>query len=339
MAEAHFAGRDGDFMGSDGAPLQRVIHLAGAAISIGLIAGLCLWGYRLAVRDVTGVPVVRAMEGPMRVAPDNPGGEVMAHQGLAVNEVAAEGSASGLAERVVLAPRPVDLAAEDAPGAFAAPSAPASTRAEATAGLTLAAAAPAAVPPAGTAAETAAAPAAPQDTADLIDALVTSVVEEGISGTEDLAGTLDPSGGDTLDGRPDVAVLTLAAAAPRVAGPTLRPMPRPARLAAAAPPAAEPAAARASLPEIDPATLAPGTRLVQLGAFDTAEDAHAEWGKLFARFGDLMQDKAPVVEPAQSGGRAFFRLRAHGFAGEEDARRFCAALLAEEAACIPVAQR
>ena len=46
-----------------------------------------------------------------------------------------------------------------------------------------------------------------------------------------------------------------------------------------------------------------------------------------------------VVQSAQSGGRTFYRLRAHGFAGEDDARRFCAALLAENAACIPVAQR
>lgn len=320
MAEAHYAGRDDGFMVPAGAQVQRLIHLAGAAISVGLIVGLCLWGYRLAVRDVTGVPVVRAMEGPMRVAPDNPGGEVMAHQGLAVNEVAAEGTAAGLAERVVLAPRPVDLTAEDAPGAFAAPAAPASTRAEAVAGLAIAAAEPAAEP----------APVPPQDTASLIDAVVTSVVQEAVTEATDVAGTLDVT--------PEVALLTRPATVP---GPSLRPAPRPARLSASdAAATAEPAAAvAASLPEIDPATLAAGTRLVQLGAFDTAEEARAEWGKLYARFGDLMRDKAPVVEPAQSGGRAFFRLRAHGFGGEEDARRFCSALLAEEAACIPVAQR
>lgn len=314
MAEAHFAGRDDGFMAPAGAPLQRLVHLAGATISVGLIVGLCLWGYQLAMRDVAGVPVVRAMEGPMRVAPDNPGGEVMAHQGLAVNEVAAEGTAAGLAERVVLAPRPVDLTAEDAPGAFAAPAAPASTRAEAAAGLDIAAAPPA---------------APPQDTASLIDAVVTSVVQEAVAESEDVAGTLDVT--------PEVALLTRPATVP---GPGLRPAPRPARLSASDVPAsAEPAAAIAALPEIDPATLSAGTRLVQLGAFDTAAEARAEWSRLFARFGDLMRDKAPVVEPAQSGGRAFFRLRAHGFGGEEEARRFCSALLAEEAACIPVAQR
>jgi hypothetical protein len=46
-----------------------------------------------------------------------------------------------------------------------------------------------------------------------------------------------------------------------------------------------------------------------------------------------------VIEAAQSGGRTFYRLRAHGFATDEDARRFCAALKAEETDCIPVAQK
>ena len=61
--------------------------------------------------------------------------------------------------------------------------------------------------------------------------------------------------------------------------------------------------------------------------------------KLQSRFGDLIATKSMVVQSAQSGGRTFYRLRAHGFTGEDDARRFCAALLAENAACIPVAQR
>ena len=47
-------------------PAGRMVHLAGAAWSIALILGLVVWGYKLAVRDVTGVPVMRAMAGPMR---------------------------------------------------------------------------------------------------------------------------------------------------------------------------------------------------------------------------------------------------------------------------------
>jgi len=91
--------------------------------------------------------------------------------------------------------------------------------------------------------------------------------------------------------------------------------------------------------EIDPATLAIGTRLVQLGAFDDEAGARTEWARLQTKFGDLMADKSLVIQAAQSGGRTFYRLRAHGFAGEDDARRFCAALVAENAPCIPAAHR
>ncbi len=78
--------------------------MLGAAASVALIAGLGWWGYDLAMRDARGVPVVRALEGPMRVAPEDPGGEVVDHQGLSVNNVAAVGAAAPPPDRLVLAP-------------------------------------------------------------------------------------------------------------------------------------------------------------------------------------------------------------------------------------------
>jgi hypothetical protein len=89
------------------------MNYAGAALSLALIVGVSLWGYKLIMRDVSGIPVVRAMEGDMRVLPDNPGGAVALHTGLAVNEVAAMGEAGGLEDRLVLAPRTSGLAQED----------------------------------------------------------------------------------------------------------------------------------------------------------------------------------------------------------------------------------
>jgi hypothetical protein len=73
---------------------QRVVNGAGALTSVVLVLGLAVWGYRLAVRDVTGVPVIRALEGPARSAPADPGGELAAHQGLSVNAVTADGTAA-----------------------------------------------------------------------------------------------------------------------------------------------------------------------------------------------------------------------------------------------------
>jgi hypothetical protein len=79
--------------------------------------------------------------------------------------------------------------------------------------------------------------------------------------------------------------------------------------------------------------------MVQLGAFDDEAGARAEWASLQQRFGDLIAPKALVLQEAQSGGRSFVRLRALGFEDEADARRFCSALLAENATCIPVTHR
>ena len=98
---------------------RRWMHIAGAASSIALILGLGLWGYRLAVRDVTGVPVMRAMAGAMRIAPADPGGQQALNQGLTVNAVAAMGSAIPQAEQITLAPAAAELSAEDAPPAAA----------------------------------------------------------------------------------------------------------------------------------------------------------------------------------------------------------------------------
>ena len=95
---------------------QRLVQMAGAASSVALVVALGLWGYRLAVRDIAGVPVIRALEGPARVAPEDPGGAIADHQGLAVNDVVAEGAAAPPAERLVLAPKPVELTLEDGPG-------------------------------------------------------------------------------------------------------------------------------------------------------------------------------------------------------------------------------
>ena len=91
----------------------KMINAAGAVVSLALIAGIGVWGYKLVMRDVTGIPVVKALEGPMRVMPDNPGGEIAPNAGLSVNAVAAEGEAAPPEDLLVLAPRVVQLTDED----------------------------------------------------------------------------------------------------------------------------------------------------------------------------------------------------------------------------------
>lgn len=105
---------DEGFTPSVGTPrITNLMNYAGAAVSLMLIVGVSIWGYQLIMRDVSGIPVVRAMEGDMRVLPENPGGTVAVNTGLAVNEVAAMGEAGGPEDRLLLAPRTSGLAQED----------------------------------------------------------------------------------------------------------------------------------------------------------------------------------------------------------------------------------
>lgn len=310
-----------------GSRLGRYVNMGGALGSVALVVGLGLWGYELAVRDVSGIPVIRALQDPMRVAPETPGGEVISHSGLSVNAVAASGGVVPAAELIVLAPRPVDLSPEDTPGIAGLEAPPPLDGAEVPVedGLEIA---------------TLLELAPPVDQREAVARALAEALdldETPIAPVEDAV----PDGAVNAAFLPDEG---LAMDAPLGAA-AKRPQRRPgAEAAVATLEAVEPTAAEApaSVPlagEVDPASIAAGTRLAQLGAFDTAEAARAEWAKLQARFGELLADKAPVVQSAQSGGRTFHRLRAAGFASEADTRRFCSALAAENATCIAVAQR
>ena len=49
-----------------------LINVLGGVISLGLIIGVLVWGYQLFARDVSDVPVVVALDGPMRTQPEDP---------------------------------------------------------------------------------------------------------------------------------------------------------------------------------------------------------------------------------------------------------------------------
>lgn len=87
----------------------------GGVASIALILGVSVWTYKLGQRDAREVPVVAALEGPARVAPENAGGLQVAHQGHAVNTVLEGRGVEQVASAVRVAPADNDLTAEDAP--------------------------------------------------------------------------------------------------------------------------------------------------------------------------------------------------------------------------------
>lgn len=423
------------------AKARLALWAGGGLLSLALIGGVGVWGYKLVLREVMGLPVVAAEGGPMRVLPADPQGEVVPSQGLAVNAIPGAGTVAPPSDVLVLAPQAPGLADEDMevvqsmaeadevvpaphpivsavasdplalveagtepaappsapaetpmtpaeviamadsvaaapPAAAASPVAPAATPAAAPAPVatvaTVAAApapvatlpAPAASTPAATvmAAPIAAAPApfalaaptaaAPVEAATLATAPTTppavpapeaapavAVIPATVPG---VAAALRPpvrptalaAPMATLTVRPaDVATLTVSAApAPSAAAPVVEATAAPVPQALAPEAPAQPAAPSAALTTDLPA----GTNLVQLGAFDSAEIAAAEWDRLQGAFGPFLGDKQRVIQETQSNGRTFYRLRATGFPDRSAATALCAALTAEDAACIPV---
>lgn len=270
----------------------------GAVLSLALLISGGVWTWNMMQRDVSGVPVVRALEGPMRVAPDDPGGAQAAHQGLSVTELAADGP-SDIPNEIVLAPPPLDLTRD-------APQDPDASR-------------PARAPSGSSEAEE-----------QLIE------ISLPLSDTER---TVAPEPLGLV--QPNRLAVTRSP----------RPTPRGAQDRAAAPvPDGNDTALAASIAntvaadlarsdggvDVDPSSIGPGTRLVQLGTYDSAAAARSAWGRLSQRFDPLLDDRGRVIEAAHSGGSVFYRLRAHGFSDERDARRFCAALIDQNMDCIPV---
>lgn len=336
---------DGAFEAPASGKVASMANWAGAAVSLALVAGIGIWGYRVMARDVSGIPVVQAMSGPMREAPVDPGGRLADHQGLAVNAVAGQGAAARPADRLVLAPRAAGLGSEDVAVGALAPQ-PDPRPAVAPMETALADRAELAANTAPEQSET----GEPDSMAALIDQIAgnsrpLTPLEPG-EDTEVVA-----SVGESSPEESAVALQPLTAPQPlpesgkglaRSLKPRLRPAGLSSTVVASVTPAAAAeavAAAEAQVTEIAPTDLATGTRLVQIGAFDSMETARDEWDRLANRFGEFLDDKARVVQKASSGGRTFYRLRAHGFEDLADARRFCAAFVAQNVDCIPVVTR
>lgn len=331
------------------APASRLVQYAGAATSVALILGVVVWGYRLAVRDVTGVPVIRALQGPARIAPEDPGGDLARHVGLSVNAVAGTGVAAPGPDQVILAPDVTGLSEEDTPMAALKPlprlatgggAEAANTTGETTAEMTPT---PAALPMPNlpvanlTADAARSAGALPTDAeAAALDAAPPATDQAAT----DQAAT-DPADPAATETASNAAPIIPASVPGVVRSP--RPQARPgADLVAEAAARAVAVSLGGEAPaviELDPAALPEGTRLVQLGAFDTPDLARAEWDRVATRFEAMMDDKKRVVQEAASGGRTFYRLRVQGFADVDEARRFCAALVAEGTNCIPALVR
>ncbi|MDO5646980.1 SPOR domain-containing protein [Paracoccus sp. (in: a-proteobacteria)] len=318
----------------------RFTQYMGAFASVGLVIVMGVWGWQLVSRDVSGVPVIRAIEGAARTTPDDPGGQLTARTGMAVNNVAG-GTAAAPTTEVAIAPAPVDLTDEDvAMGALGATAHEPAQMSETALNFDGAPIVPMSDAEARELAQAEADRAAADQAvaqAEIIDApaadgAITDVVT-------------DESGASQADAIAQGLAQAQAEANPGVLTASARPAPRPrtvrvaqaATVATDARPAAAAAATPAATPAPTPAPVAATTAsgpVVQVGAFDSKAIAESQWGRLSGRNASLFSGKSPVIQQHQANGRTFWRLRVAGFGSLSEARQFCSALQSGGTDCL-----
>ena len=270
----------GDRLGFISGPLKKI---TGAAMFIGIIGAMSVWAYELGTRNASDVPIIRAMEGPARIVPEDPGGLTAEHQGLEVNSVMA-GAPAPAPREAVASPAPQALAEEDVPQA------------------------------------------------DLLKSVQTAMVQKAM---EDAQG--DPLQADATETASveSADALLVNSEETAVIADGSRPIARPRNLSvvSASPKQETP---QASAEPRETASVAPGARMVQLGAFDSADLTRSAWSSLVATHPNLLGDKSLYVERTTSNARVFYRLRVAGFENAEETRVMCEALRGKGVDCIPV---
>lgn len=274
-------------------------NIVGSVISLAVFVGIIGWGAQTILRDSSGVPVVRALDGPVRIAPEDPGGVLVSNQGLTVNEVASSQGQVFLEDRLRLAPRPINLQAEDQPSAILMA---ASAALQNNSPLSLMA------PEALIASEGSL--TVDQTAEGLADMLAASALTiPNVSGTDQTGSSM------------------FLASAGLGLTQSLRPRARPAmfKITLDSVPAARTSNG-----------ISRGAPMAQLGAFGSQDIATQAWTDLSQRHGDYLVGKPHVILKADVGGTTIYRLRVHGFMDSAEVRLLCTALNGQNTECYSV---
>jgi hypothetical protein len=287
--------------------INMIFYWTGAALSLFLLAGAIGWSYQLIVRDVNQIPIVRAQLGPLRVAPDNPGGLTAANQGLSVTQLAVNEKPL-LSNEIYLAPAAEILNEENlalkvteeyesnkVDGAFEIKE----VNAENSMNLE-------ALP------DQKEVDSRSNDVGVLSKAAFSQKKIE-IENAVSLALSITNESDKSLS--------------------WLRPKIRPVGFYRNGNITEDQIVSNEPMPK-----LPIGSAVVQLGAFDSKSLAESEWQRFEKILGSILIPKKMVVQKAESGGKIFYRLRASGFSDISDARQFCTAI-SDKVACIPVVTR
>ena len=284
-----------------------VFYWVGAALSLSLLTGAIGWSYQLIVRDINQIPIVRAQLGPLRVAPDDPGGLTAANQGLSVTQLAVN-ERPLLSDEIFLAPAAEVLSEENVALQISEENSSLTNKEKFdTLEVSTENSLDLKILP-----EQNATGLAPNNEAVLSTAAFSPKkleIENAVSLALSLTNEVDSSFNSL---RPKIRPVVLN----QIQTDNI---------------------AQSKANEL--VVTAPiGSAVVQLGAFESKSSAQIEWQRLEALLGSVLTSKNMMVQKAESGGRVFYRLRAFGFDDLSDARQFCSAVN-DKVACIPVVTR
>ena len=284
-----------------------VFYWVGAALSLSLLTGAIGWSYQLIVRDISQIPIVRAQLGPLRVAPDDPGGLTAANQGLSVTQLAVN-ERPLLSDEIFLAPAAEVLSEENVALQISEENSSITNKEK-------------------------------FDTLEVSteNSLDLKILPEqnatGLASNNEAVLSTAAFSPKKLEIENAVSLALSLTNEVNSSFNSLRPKIRPVVLNQTQTDNIAQSVANELV-----VTLPVGSAVVQLGAFESKSLAQIEWQRLEALLGSVLTSKNMVIQKAESGGKVFYRLRAFGFDDLSDARQFCSAVN-DKVACIPVVTR
>ena len=287
--------------------INMIFYWTGAALSLFLLAGAIGWSYQLIVRDVNQIPIVRAQLGPLRVAPDNPGGLTAANQGLSVTQLAVNEKPL-LSNEIYLAPAAEILNEENL--ALKVTEEDESNKVDGAFEIK-------------------------EVNAENSMNLEALPYQKEVDSRSNDVGVLSKVAFSQkkIEIENAVSLALSITNDPDKSLSWLRPKIRPVGFYRNGNITEDQIVSNEPMPK-----LPIGSAVVQLGAFDSKSLAESEWQRFEKILGSILIPKKMVIQKAESGGKIFYRLRASGFSDISDARQFCTAI-SDKVACIPVVTR
>ena len=286
-----------------------IFSIFGAVISLNLILWAGYWTYNIISRDINGIPIVAAQPGPLRVAPDTPGGIEAENIELAVTKIASQELPPN-PKAVELAPSTEKLTPDDLTIFQAIRQKKIIDR-----------------------------------QAALNNQIHLGVIEPNISkeiSLEPVNSVTNTANYSITENQSELVTAALALALkPSVDNLTrnsfaqknkfkrIKPRPRPGSLLESNIFSNE-TAIRPALTSVET-----GLAVVQFGTFETETVAFEEWDRLSKNLSVILDGRPKYVERIKRNGNEIYRLRLGGFVDIDDASRFCSAVISQEN-CVPV---